>query len=103
MHEASLGTKLLLNGAQKRDNVVMCLLLDLLHAFGIIARLAYLLERLLWNHAFAHPAFADEQFYLQPRISFMLRRPDGDHLRQGISFNHCVVQSLYNRVMPHPY
>src|SRR5215470_9900062 len=64
------------------------LLLDLAHALHIIRRVAYLLQSIRRNDAFACPALAHQQFHLQPGISLMAFRPDGHHLRQGISFNH---------------
>src|SRR3989442_11559684 len=66
-------------------------LLDFLHAFHVIAGPAYLFHSFLWNDALACPACADEQFYLEPCISFMGVRPYCGHFRQRVALYHVLV------------
>lgn len=78
--KASLRPQLLLNRAQERDDIVVRLALDLLHALGVVAGPTNLFQRLLGNDPLARPGFADLQFDSEPGVCFMSRRPDGGHL-----------------------
>src|SRR5262245_52386593 len=94
MEKTPFGAKLLLNRAQKRDDIVMAFAFDGLHTINVVTCLAQLVQVLSGDDAFARPSFADEKFNSEPDVQFMLFRPDTAHFRRAIAFYHGDSPSL---------
>src|SRR6185437_12526708 len=101
MDEARLGPDMLGDVGEKGDDVVPRLALDLVDARDLeFAALAQRLRRAFRHHAGLRQCFGGGDLDVEPDAEPVLRRPNGAHLRPGITGDHRRVGSAGSAVLP---